>query len=450
MRQFEETRDGVPSPGRGVDAPLTRRSFITRTSAIGATLVLPGVLAACGSSGSGSGGGGGAALKVGYVTPRTGSLAAFGEADDFVLNQIRKVFAGGIQTKSGKRKVEIVVKDSQSTTDRAGQVASDLILKDGIDLMLVSSTPEVTNPVSDQCELNGVPCISTVAPWQSWFFGRKGDAKKPFAWTYHFFWGVEDLAGVYSDMWKQVPTNKSVGGLWPNDSDGNALSDKKTGVAGPIIKDGYKLTDPGRYADGTTDFSAQISRFKAANAQILTGAPIPPDFTTFYKQAAQQGYRPKIASVAKAILFPSAIEALGSIGEGLSSEVWWSPNHPFSSSLTHQTSRQLADAYTASTKKQWTQPIGYAHALFELTKDVFARADDPKDKKAVAAAIKATDLRTVVGPVSWKDGPVPNVAKTPLVGGQWVKGTDYPFDLVIVSNSLATDIPKAARLKAIV
>ena len=31
---------------------------------------------------------------------------------------------------------------------------------------LAAVTPETTNPVSDQCEANGVPCISTVAPWQ--------------------------------------------------------------------------------------------------------------------------------------------------------------------------------------------------------------------------------------------------------------------------------------------
>jgi branched-chain amino acid transport system substrate-binding protein len=36
---------------------------------------------------------------------------------------------------------------------------------------------------------------------------------------------------------------------------------------------------------------------------------------------------------------------------------------------------------------------------------------------------------------------VPNVAKTPLVGGQWQAGGDFPLDLVITSNSLFMDIP---------
>ena len=40
--------------------------------------------------------------------------------------------------------------------------AAKLINEDGVDLMLVASTPETVNPVADQCEAAGVPCISTV------------------------------------------------------------------------------------------------------------------------------------------------------------------------------------------------------------------------------------------------------------------------------------------------
>ena len=72
------------------------------------------------------------------------------------------------------------------------------------------------------------------------------------------------------------------------------------------------------------------------------------------------------------------------------------------------------------------------------------------DKQALANAIKAVNLDTVVGKISWTGGPVPNVAKTPLVGGQWRKGSGkYPFDLVIVSNKDHPEIPKAGSLEPI-
>jgi branched-chain amino acid transport system substrate-binding protein len=105
-------------------------------------------------------------IKIGYVTPETGALAPFGQADAFVISQIREYVkkSGGIKIGGKRYAIEIITKDSQSTDSTAAQVASQLILDDGIDIMLVTSTPDTTNPVSDQCEANGVPCISSVAP----------------------------------------------------------------------------------------------------------------------------------------------------------------------------------------------------------------------------------------------------------------------------------------------
>ncbi len=423
---------------------LSRRSLMRTAGLAGVAAATPGVLAAC-SSGikKNDSGGSGGTLKLGYVTPRTGSLAPFGEADTFVVQAVQDWFAkhplrvGGTDVK-----VEIVVKDAQSDSKRAGTVTSDLILSDKVDLVLVSSTPDITNPVADQCEANGVPCISTVAPWQPWFIGRGGKpGATAFQWTYHFFWGLEDVEAVYLDMWSKVATNRQAAGLFPNDADGNAWGDKATGFPPAVAKQNFTITDPGRFATGTQDFSAQIARFKAADAQILLGVMIPPDFTNFWKQAAQQGYRPKLVTMAKALLFPSAIEALGDLGNNLSTEVWWSPEHPYTSSLTGQTARQLADAYTASTAKQWTQPIGFVHALFEVAAKAVATAGSTSDRTGIVNALKAMKLSTVVGPLDWTTGPVPNVAKTPLVGGQWRKGNSHPHDLVIVSNSVAPQIP---------
>ncbi|WP_395407092.1 ABC transporter substrate-binding protein [Pseudoduganella sp. UC29_106] len=117
-------------------------------------------------------------VRIGFVSPQTGSLAAFGEADKWVIAGLQSKFQAGIQVGGKVLPVKVIVKDSQSSPNRAGEVASDLILKDNVDLILVSSTPETANPVSDACELNEVPCISTVAPWQPWFFGRGGNPIK--------------------------------------------------------------------------------------------------------------------------------------------------------------------------------------------------------------------------------------------------------------------------------
>jgi branched-chain amino acid transport system substrate-binding protein len=388
-------------------------------------------------------------LKIGYVSPQTGPLAGFGETDSFVVAGIRKAVGSGLSIRGQSSPLEILVRDSQSDPNRAAEVASRLILSDKVDLMLVSSTPETTNPVSDQCEANGTPCISSVCPWQPWFFGRGGKPETGFKSTFHFFWGLEDIIGVFVDMWNTLPTNKVVGALWPNDGDGNAWGDAQRGFPPALASAGYKLVDPGRYPNLTDDFSAQISAFKKEKVEIVTGVPIPPDWTTFWKQAAQQSFKPKIASVGKALLFPRSVEALGNLGDGMSTEVWWTPRHPFKSSLTGASAGDLGAAYTKETKKQWTQPLGFTHALFEVAVDVLKRTTSVDDKGAIVTAIRATSLETVVGPISWAKGPVPNVTKTPLVGGQWGRGKEFRFDMTIVSNRTAPSIPASGKLRPI-
>ena len=448
---------------------ITRRNFIKIAGAAGLAAGIAPILAACGGGEEATpettapatetsatttpattgGGATGRPLKIGYVTPQTGALAGFGEADTFVLAEMEKRFADGLDVGGTTHPVEIVARDSESDPNRAAEVAGSLVLDDGVDLVLVEGTPETTNPVSDTCEANGVPCISSVAPWQPWFFGRNGDPAAGFQWTHHFFWGLEDIIAVFLSMWSQVETNKMVGAIWPNDGDGNAWGDPELGFPKPLTEAGYTIADPGRYPNLTDDFSAQISEFKSKGVEIVTGVPIPPDWTTFWTQAAQQGFSPKIASIGKALLFPASVEALGEIGDGMSTEVWWSPSHPFTSSLTGQSAGDLAAAYTAATQRQWTQPIGFAHALFEVGADALSRSADVDDKAALAAASAAPSLHNHVGHLKIVGGHLPNHTKTKLVGGQWSPGTDFPYDLVIVENAALPDVPTGGTLRPI-
>ena len=447
-----KSREAAERAGIG-RTPVTRRDFLKVAGVAGAALGVGGagsVLAACGSSGDDDGGGtasagDGRTIKVGFVAPLTGPLAAFGEADTFCVDQWKTSVKDGLMCGDGLvHPIEFIMKDSQSDSNRAATVAGDLMTNDGVDVMMVASTPDTVNPVADQAEALGVPCVSNDCPWQAYYFGRGATPDKPFTWTYHFFWGLEDVTANFVSMWDALKTNKVVGEMWPNDADGLAWSDPKTGQPPMLAEAGYKVIDGGRFQDGTEDYSPQIGKFKAAGAEILSGVFIPPDFTNFWKQSYQQGFKPTAASVGKALLFPSALEALGDIGYGLTTECWWSPNHPFKSSLSGQTCQEFADAFTAATTKQWTQPLLH-YAVFEVVADSLKRATNIDDKQSILDAIKATNLDTICGNVNWQAGPpqnpVPNVSKTPLVGGQWVKGENWPFDLKVVTNVTATMVP---------
>ena len=215
---------------------ITRRKLLKSTTASGLTLAISGLAAPAISQG--------AKIKLGYVSPQSGPLAAFSEADQFIIKHFLASDAGA--------NFEVIVKDSQSNPNRAAEVAKELILDDRIDMMLVASTPETTNPVATTCEAEEVPVISTVAPWQPYFIGQQGNpgdpnSWRPFNYSFHFFWGLEDVISVFTAMWNQLETNKIVGGLFPNDGDGNAWGDPNVGFPQPLNAQGYSLTDPGRY-----------------------------------------------------------------------------------------------------------------------------------------------------------------------------------------------------------
>jgi branched-chain amino acid transport system substrate-binding protein len=434
------------------DRTVSRRTFLKGVGLGAAGLSLAGILEACAANASPSAGasGGGASagkITIGFVTPQTGPLAGFASGDSFIVDRIRATdaYAKGFKVGSKTYDVEIVVKDTQSDPNRASQVAQDLILQSKADLVLTTSTPETTNPVAQICEAQGVPCLSTVVPWQAWFFGRQADPKnpKPFKYTTMFFFGVESFAGCFIPMWNRIQTDKVVAGMFPNDDDGNAF---RGAWPDAIAQAGYTWVDGGAYPDGTTDFTAMLSTFKSKKADIFINAPLPPDFNTFWKQAAQQGYKPKLATVAKVLLFPADTDALGDLVNNIATDCWWGPFMPYKSSLTGETSQALADAYQAASGKQWLQSLGSTYSLFEVAQAAMAAVDDPHDKKAVAAALGKVSYSGICGPLDFTKGPQPGIGMMRPLGVQWRKGTKFPWEMVVVDNSLNPDVPVGGDL----
>jgi branched-chain amino acid transport system substrate-binding protein len=278
---------------------------------------------------------------------------------------------------------------------------------------------------------------------------------------------MRDIFDVYDGIWRQVPTNKVVGGLFPQGPVGDIWGDSRFGIPGRFVGQGYTFLSKHHFRDlsNPRDFEPLVEEFVGRDAQVLTGSPTPPDFATFWKVAGTRTdargrpspYRPKLATVAQALLFPAFIEVLTPSVTGLCSEVWWHPTYPYRSSLTGQTAAQLAAEYTELTGRQWTQPIGPLHALFEVAVDALGRAG-LGDRQAVADALRSTSLETVAGRLTWGDAAAVtpaaavNVAKSPAVGGQWLanpEGSRFRFDVKIVANPGHPEIPLGGQVQPI-
>jgi branched-chain amino acid transport system substrate-binding protein len=427
---------------------LSRRSFLGTAGAIGAA----GALGAAGVAGCSSAlksastpsasSGSGGTIKIGFISPETGQLSVFTQSNGYVLGQVRNALKNGLTIGGRKYSVEIIAADSQSSSARAATVASQLVQQDGVDFLLATATPETVIPVSAQAEASGVPCLLTICPWEQWYYTSGGSAKT-FKYSYMYFLGTQEETDVFASIWQQAPTNHVVGGLWPDDVDGAGFQKYVTGKVSSL---GWKVVPSGAYTDGLSDFSPIISKFKAADVEILHAVPIPPDFITFWRQAHQNGFVPKIASISKALLFPSAADALGPLVTNVMSPLWWTPQFPYRSSLDGTTASAFAASYKTSTGNEWTQPMGFNYAIFEIAVAALKASGDPKDASAVASAIGNLKGQAITGDYDFTSGPVPHVSQVPELIAQW-RPVSGSYQLVVIDNSLLPAVPVAGSLQ---
>jgi branched-chain amino acid transport system substrate-binding protein len=437
---------------------LSRRGFLGVAGAVGVTGVA-GLASATGVAGlagcssglksaanppaSGGSGSSGGTIKIGYVSPETGSLSVFTQSNSYVLGKVREALAKGLTIGGKKYEIEIISKDSQSSSNGAATAASQLIQQNQVNFLLAAATPETVIPVSSQAESSGVPCVLTICPWEQWYYDSSG-AANTFKYSYMYFLGTQEETGDFASIWQSAPTNHVVGGLWPNDVDGAGFSKYITKKADSL---GWKVVPSGGYTDGLQDFASIIAKFKANDVQILHAVPIPPDFITFWRQAHENGFQPKIASISKALLFPSAAQALGSLVNNVMSPLWWTPSFPYSSSLDGTTAGAFADGYKTATGQQWTQPMGFLYAIFEIAVAALKAARDPTDATAVASAIGTLKGQAITGNYDFSGGPVPHVSQVPELMAQWRPASGGGYDLVVINNSLLPAVPVQGKLE---
>jgi branched-chain amino acid transport system substrate-binding protein len=442
----------------------SRRGLLRTAGASAAVVGGGGLLQACsssikgasGGSTSSTGGGGTKDIVIGFIHPLTGALAGFGSSDNWIMTKIAQTPQYKNGFKIGGKTYQVTVKsyDTQSDPNRAGDLANQAILSDKVDVLLTASTPETVNPVATKAEALGTPLICGNVPWQSWYVNLGGNPTPGKA-TFKpknsimYFLGVNDLCEAFIAMWDrihaQLHTNKVVGCAFPNDSDGNAFR-----AAWPIFAHpaGYTLVDPPPYTDGLTNYSSMINQFKATNCEFFTNVPLPPDFNVMWKQAAQQGFKPKLATVAKVLLFPSDVTALGSLVNNIATDAWWTPNMPWKSSLTGETCQQIADQYEAATGHQWVQALSN-YSLFEVAYAALVASGDPHDKKAVAASLFKVNIEGLAGQLNWTSSknPAPGVVDTPCVGVQWKPSSKWGYSMAVVDNKLMPNVPLTGTLE---
>jgi branched-chain amino acid transport system substrate-binding protein len=389
-------------------------------------------------------------LCIGVVAPLTGRLAPLGEPLSFVLQTLAPQL---MRIRNGNRRynVRIAVRDSCSDPQAARQAVRDLAINARAHMVLTMAGTRVLPAVTDACEELEVPCVSTTFPWQAYVYGRGAVPQRPFQWTYHFAWGLDDIATVFAHMWERIDGSHTVGCLWNDDLQGRLLRHNQYGFIPAASARGHTLIDPGSYREPAASLHTHIDHMRAHGADIVTSAATATDLALFHRQARQVNLKPRLITCSRWLTYPHtrtprAQDRQDELADArVATLVYWTPSHPHRSSLDGTTCADLARTYQQATGKPWLQPLGLAHALLEVAHHALATAADPTDGSAIVKAIAETRIATIAGILDWSQGPTPNIALLPLVGGQWHPSPQGPR-LNVVTNTGTPNVPLTADL----
>lgn len=387
-------------------------------------------------------------VKVGVIIPFTGYLALFGASDKWSLGLVQKYIGDSMVMGDGKKhKLTWVTADTQSDSNRAAQVTSDLVLNDKVDLAVVAGSPDTVNPAADMAETMKLPLLCCNNIWEAFIFGRGADMTTEFKYVWGHFLGVDQCVRASVQLCDKMTTNKVVSVLESNTADGQAWLVPNTGIIDAFTAAGYTPVYPGPYNKGTEDYTSFVSAFKKAGCEIHMGSNPGTDFPNYWKQAIQQNYNPKMAIEIVSISTYEDMKALGDIVIGLTLGFTWHKDWPYSDFISGMTNAELAADYEAANGTMWNNMIG-PYARIQWAVDVLKRVKDIDSEDSILETIKTTKTDLTIGPLDFTS-PVdpaglhvtPNVYKQTLCLGQVVKGTgkwDYDVPLVAAIDAPAT------------
>jgi branched-chain amino acid transport system substrate-binding protein len=345
---------------------------------------------------------------IGVVLAATGRLAPLGAPLDFVARAL-------------PWPVDVLVRDSTSTAQ--GARAAALSLADaGVRVVVTLGGTETLPAVARACTEREVACVSTTLPWQV-FAAEVFDVDHQPGWMFHFSWGVDDIATVFADLWEHVDTASTVGCLWNDGTQGEALRRWFRPVAEAR---GHRLVDlPYREHGGELP--------DLTGVEVVTSAATASDLA-----AAVDRVQPRLVTCSRWLTYPFSVARHGL--DRVATIVYWTPRHAHHG-RADRTPRDLAMLYEAATGEPWLQPLGVAHALMEVACHTATVADSRADAARVLAG---TRLPTLAGVLDWTTGPTPGVATIPLAGGQWRAGARP--ELVVVDNRHVPAVPVDGEL----
>jgi branched-chain amino acid transport system substrate-binding protein len=403
-------------------------------------------------------------VLLGATLPQTGIFAGFGEQGfgmQKAVDDWNDTYGGMELSEWGVTvPVRLVIKNNESNFDLAGPQSTELVVTDGVHALLSPDAPsDLHDPTSVVANQYGVPSIICGGPLEPWYYGMRSGEDWPYTWFHGFAIGdptlpnppPRDVPGytmvdtwfMYMDEVGALTNTNGIAGVFASsDSDGVGWY-----ASFPGLMEGYGLTvvgveeELGLFPMETTDYSSIVTAWKDADVEIIWGNCPGAHFGDLFSECYAQGFRPKIAMVARAALFPVDVNTWGTdppLGWGIGTEVWWSPHYEAADGF-----EGIGDRTAASLAADWdaemggdplNRSIGSGYMGAQVMLNAIHEAGDV-DGDAINAVLADIELNTIKGWVNFDSDT--HFSACPLSFGQWFyDDVEEEFTLYIVASAL--------------
>ena len=253
--------------------------------------------------------GGSGEIPIGLVYPATGRLASIGmemgSGFELALEEINN-------SQSGNTKLKLITEDSQGNAEGAIAAFNKLVHQDGVSIILgpaTSSAAEAAFPIAQQ---NGVVAISATAAARG--LGAIGD----FAFRTILTTDVLITSGINAT---QATLGYQKAAIIYDESD-LFSADGATVMGEALIANGVDVLTTGTFQSGDTNFSAQLTRIKDLNPDVIFVSALPPDKPEILIQARQLGIPDSVTFIINT-LTTSDVQAAGDAAEGTIAFTSW-------------------------------------------------------------------------------------------------------------------------------
>jgi len=255
-------------------------------------------------------------VRIGASLSLTGTYAALGQ------NQQRgyQLCAKHVNEKGGVlgRKVEFAFYDDQSQPATGVRLYEKLITQDKVDAIMGPYSSAITEAVANVNEKYRMPMVAPMASTTAIF--RKGRK---------FIFMVQSPAEVYLEGLIDLAARRGLKTVAIINED--TLFPKAT-VQGTIElakQKGLQVVFVEAYPKGNTDFSAIMTKIRAANPDVLGAATYFDDAVAITRQMKELNVNPKMYGVTVGGDLPKFYELLGKNGDFVYGASQWEPELPY-------------------------------------------------------------------------------------------------------------------------